>query len=162
MKALLLPGLLAGAALAPLASGAIQENPLSELPGFGLSVREPSVRSDDFELTAAAVEKRARQTIAALELPLVSEEERKELPGQPYLEIAVEAVRAQGPSHLYLVALSLRERAALERPQSVEVTVAASSWQRSYLGVANRPEAVLAAADRLLRAFASAYAEAND
>ena len=51
--------------------------------------------------------------------------------------------------------------ALLERPQNIEISMALSTWERESLGVANRPEAVLQALDRLIRLFSEEFHRSN-
>ena len=92
---------------------------------------------------------------------VLSDIELDVMPGQPFLEISIDVAHAQGPSHIYVLEVEMREMARLERPNESVVTVAVPTWERKTLGIANRPEALLGMMDRLLRSFADELREAN-
>ena len=127
---------------------------LANLAGVGLEVRPINAQSDELKLTQAMLEGHAFDTLRELNVRLLSAIELDVMPGQPFLEISVDIAHAQGPSHLYVVRLELREMAQLERPKDRIVSMAVPTWERKMIGVANRPEAVLEVMDRLLRLFA--------
>lgn len=147
---------------AGIARGDFSESVLTELQGVGLDVRPLNVQSDSFAITPEELESQAFETLRDLKVRVLSDLELDLMPGQPYLEISVDLAHAQGPSHVYVVEIELREMAQLERPRESLVTMAVSTWDRKSLGIANRPEAVYAALDRLLRTFAREYRGAQE
>lgn len=137
------------------------ESVLFELPGVGLEIRDINLQADNFEIDEDSIEEFALEKMDEYAVRLLSAIELDVMPGQPYLEIIVDIAHAQGPSHLYTVELVLMEMAQLERPKSSLVTVALPTWERKTLGVANRPEAVYDAIDRLLQIFSNELSEMN-
>lgn len=133
------------------------ESVLTDLQGVGLEVRPLNIQSETFELTFDQVESHAMGTLANQGVRLLSPMEQDVMPGQPYLEIAIDVAHAQGPSHLYVVKLELREMAKLERPKDRIVTMSVPTWDRKIMGVANRPEKILEEIDHLLRIFADEF-----
>lgn len=130
---------------------------LKELVGVGLKVRPIVMRSKVFEFDAETLKQHALQKMKEMNVRVLTDTESKVSPGDPFLELAVNIAQAQGPSHIYSISLELRERAQLERPMESIVTMAVSTWNRESLGIANRPEAVMQAIDRLLRLFAEEF-----
>ncbi len=137
------------------------ETLLKGLQGVGLKIRPMSIRSDAFVLDETALEEHVLQKLEELHLRLLTEEEVAVMPGQPFLEVVINIAHAQGPSHIYSVSLELREMAELERPKDSIVTIAASTWKRESLGIANRPEAIIVIVDRLLHLFSDELHKAN-
>ena len=137
------------------------ESILTDLKGVGLELRPLNVKSEQFSLPFDEVESHAYDTLQQLDVRLLSAIELDVMPGQPYLEVSIDVVHAQGPSHLYVVRLELREMARLERPKDRLVKMAVPTWERKVLGVANREEAIVEEMDRLLRLFADEYHRAN-
>lgn len=151
-------------ALAALASASAQDyaaSVLTDLKGVGMEVRPLRIESDTFPLPLESVEAYVVEAMERLEVRLLSSAELELMPGQPFLEVSIDLAHAQGPSHLYVVRLELREMAQLERPKDRIVSMAVPTWERKMLGVANRPEAIYEALDRLLGLFASEYRAAN-
>lgn len=138
-----------------------ESNLLKELHGVGFKLRPMVVRSKIFELEAEVLKQHAVEKLKEMNVRVLTDSESKVLPGEPFLELAVNIAQAQGPSHIYSVSLELRERAELERPKESVVIMAVSTWNRESLGIANRQEAVMQAIDRLLRAFAEKLHGAN-
>lgn len=134
---------------------------LTDLQGVGLEVRSLNVQSDTFALSYDEVESHALNALKEYDVRLLSPMEQDVMPGQPYLEVAIDVAHAQGPSHLYVVRLELREMAKLERPRDRVVTMSLPTWDRKIMGVANRPEAILEELERLLRIFADEYHSMN-
>lgn len=151
--------LLVVAALAPILCMASDyaESVLTDLQGVGLEVRPLNIQSDVFELGYEELESHALTKLEEFDVRLLSVMELDVMPGQPYLEISVDIAHAQGPSHLYVVKLELREMAKLERPSDREVLMSLPTWERKMMGVANRPEAITEVLDRLLRIFSDEY-----
>ncbi|MDQ8202366.1 hypothetical protein [Pelagicoccus sp. SDUM812003] len=133
------------------------ESVLTDLQGVGLEVRQLNVQSEEFELEYGAVEEHALRKLEEFDVRLLSAIELDVMPGQPYLEVAIDVAHAQGPSHLFVVKLELREMAKLDRPKDRIVSMSVPTWERKMMGVANRPEAILEALDRLLRIFSDEY-----
>lgn len=133
------------------------ESVLTNLQGVGLEVRPLNVQSENFDLPYQEIEAHALQTLKSFDVRLLSAVELDVMPGQPFLEISIDVAHAQGPSHLYMVKLELREMAKLERPKDRVVVMALPTWERKMMGVANRPEAITEVMDRLLRMFADEY-----
>lgn len=144
-------------ALTSVRASDYMESVLVNLQGVGLEVRPLNIQSDDFELTFDTVEKHALDSLEQFEVRLLSAIELDVMPGQPYLEVSIDVAHAQGPSHLYIVKLELREMAQLERPRDRVVSMALPTWERKIMGVANRPEKILEEMDRLLRMFADEF-----
>ena len=134
---------------------------LKELQGVGLEPGPIVIQTKVFELDSPAIMSHVDQQLKAMGVRVMTESEYKLAPGQPFLELSLNLAQAQGPSHLYSVSLALRERAKLERPKDSIVTMAVSTWHRESMGIANRPEAVLKAIDRLLKIFVEEYRKAN-
>lgn len=134
---------------------------LTNLQGVGLEVRPLNIQSEQFELGFEEVEERAFSSMELLDVRMLSAIELDVMPGQPYLEISIDIAHAQGPSHLYVVRIELREMAQLSRPKDRIVEMSVPTWERKMMGVANRPEAVMEVVDRLLRLFADEYHSAN-
>lgn len=134
---------------------------LTDLKGVGLEVRSLNIQSEEFQLGYDQVETHALNALEESGVRLLSAMEQDVMPGQPYLEIAIDVAHAQGPSHLYVVKLELREMARLERPRDRVVTMSLPTWDRKIMGVANRPEAILEELERLLRIFADEYHSVN-
>lgn len=134
-----------------------EDSVLTNLQGVGLEIRPLNIQSDLFELDYDMVESHAFDSLQQYEVRLLSMIELDVMPGQPYLEVAIDVVHAQGPSHLYVVRLELREMAQLSRPKDRIVEMSVPTWERKMMGVANRPEAVIDVMDRLLRLFADEY-----
>ena len=160
MKTLLVAILVQLGLVSALASD-YSDSVLVNLQGVGLEVRPFSVQSDYFKLGYAEIELHAVAALQKHEVRLLSSVEVDVLPGQPYLEISIDVAHAQGPSHLYVVRLELREMARLERPKDRIVSMALPTWERKVMGVANRPEKVLEELDRLLQLFADEFHEHN-
>lgn len=133
------------------------ESVLTNLQGVGLELRPLNIKSEQFALSYDKAEARAYQTLEALDVRLLSAIELDVMPGQPYLDVSIDVAHAQGPSHLYVVRVEMREMARLERPKDRVVSMSVPTWERKMMGVANRPEAVLEVMDRLLRLFADEY-----
>lgn len=133
------------------------ESVLTNLQGVGLELRPLNIKSEQFALTYDKAESHAYQTLEELDVRLLSAIELDVMPGQPYLDVSIDVAHAQGPSHLYVVRVELREMARLERPKDRVVSMSVPTWERKMMGVANRPEAVLEVMDRLLRLFADEY-----
>jgi PHD/YefM family antitoxin component YafN of YafNO toxin-antitoxin module len=138
-----------------------ESNLLKELHGVGFKLHPMVVRSKIFELEAEVLKQHALEKLKEMNVRVLTDSESKVLPGEPFLELAVNIAQAQGPSHIYSVSLELRERAELERPKESVVIMAVSTWNRESLGIANRQEAVMQAIDRLLRVFAEELHGAN-
>ncbi|MBC2605822.1 hypothetical protein [Pelagicoccus albus] len=134
---------------------------LTNLQGVGLELRPLNIQSDLFDLTYEDVESHALATLEEYDVRLLTPMEQDVMPGQPYLEVSIDIAHAQGPSHLYVVRLELREMAQLERPRDRVVSMAVATWERKMMGVANRPEAITEVLDRLLRMFADEYHSNN-
>ncbi|EDY82159.1 hypothetical protein VDG1235_1779 [Verrucomicrobiia bacterium DG1235] len=134
---------------------------LTNLQGVGLELRPLNVQSEVFELNYEEVESHALATLEEFDVRLLSAMELDVMPGQPYLEVSIDIAHAQGPSHLYVVKLELREMAKLERPKDRVVTMSLPTWERKMMGVANRPEAITEVMDRLLRMFADEFHRNN-
>jgi len=130
---------------------------LTNLQGVGLEVRELNVQSEIFEINYEDIESHALETLERFDVRLLSSMELDVMPGQPYLEVSIDVAHAQGPSHLYVVKVELREMAKLERPRDRVVTMSLPTWERKVMGVANRPEKLLEELDRLLRIFSDEY-----
>ncbi|MBK1878895.1 hypothetical protein [Pelagicoccus mobilis] len=130
---------------------------LTNLQGVGLEIRELNVQSDIFKLEYQDIESHALETLQRFDVRLLTAMELDVMPGQPYLEISIDVAHAQGPSHLYMVKLELREMAKLERPRDRVVTMSLPTWERKVMGVANRPEALTEELDRLLRLFSDEF-----
>lgn len=144
-------------ALTSVRASDYMESVLVNLQGVGLEVRPLNIQSDDFELTFDTVEKHALDSLEQFDVRLLSAIELDVMPGQPYLEVSIDVAHAQGPSHLYIVKLELREMAQLERPRDRVVSMALPTWERKIMGVANRPEKIMEEMDRLLRMFADEF-----
>lgn len=134
---------------------------LTNLQGVGLEIRQLNIQSDAFELTFEDVEAYALKSLEEFDVRLLSSMELDVMPGQPYLEIAIDVAHVQGPSHLYMVKLELREMASLERPKDRTVSMSLATWERKMMGVANRPEKVTEELDSLLRMFADEFHSHN-
>jgi hypothetical protein len=139
----------------------LESSLLKELHGVGLAVSPFIVQSKIFELDKDLLKQHASEVLGELEVSVLTDTEFKVLPGEPFLALSVNIAQAQGPSHIYSISLSLRERAQLERPKESIVSMAVSTWERETIGVANRPEGVIQAIDRLLRVFAEEYHRAT-
>ena len=157
-KAALLLGILFG--LGSLRAD-FSDSVLSGLQGVAIEIRPMNIQSDSFFLSEKEVESHAFGTLKDLGIRVLSDIELDVMPGQPFLEISIDVAHAQGPSHIYVIELELREMARLERPKESVVTVAVPTWERKSLGVANRPEALLGVMDRLLRTFSNELNDAN-
>ncbi len=138
-------------------AGNYGESVLVNLQGVGLEIRPLNVQSEKFDLSYEDVEAHALRSLEDLGVRLLSSIELEVMPGQPFLEIAIDVAHAQGPSHLYVVKLELREMAQLERPKDRVVSISVATWERKMMGVANRPEAIVEKLDSLLRLFADEY-----
>lgn len=134
-----------------------RDSVLTNLQGVGLEIRELNVQSEIFDLDYEDVESHALATLEGLDVRLLSAMELDVMPGQPYLEISIDVAHAQGPSHLYMVKLEMREMAKLERPKDRVVAMSLPTWERNVMGVANRPEKLTEELDRLLRLFADEF-----
>ena len=134
---------------------------LTHLQGVGLEVRPLNVQSDLFNLSQEDVQGQALKALQDLDVRVLSSAEQDVMPGQPYLDVSIDVAHAQGPSHLFVVRLELREMAQLERPKDKVVSMALPTWERKIMGVANRPEAVVEAMQRLLKVFADEYHTMN-
>ena len=134
---------------------------LRGLEGVGIQIRPLHNRSGKFSLTEGMLRERLARELNNLQIDLFSPDELEDVPGQPYLELTVNVAHVQGPSHFYTIDLKLKEMALLERPQDSEVSMSLSTWERESLGVANRPEAVLLALDRLVRLFSEEFHRSN-
>ncbi len=139
----------------------LSDSLLRGLEGVGIEIRPLHNRSGKFTLTEGMLRERLARELNDLQIDLFSSDELEGVPGQPYLELTVNVAHAQGPSHFYTIALKLKEMALLERPQDSEVSMSLSTWERESLGVANRPEAVLRALDRLVRLFSEEFHGSN-
>ena len=139
----------------------LSDSLLRGLEGVGIEIRPLHNRSGKFTLTEGMLRERLARELNDLQIDLFSSDEWEGVPGQPYLELTVNVAHAQGPSHFYTIALKLKEMALLERPQDSEVSMSLSTWERESLGVANRPEAVLRALDRLVRLFSEEFHGSN-
>lgn len=137
-----------------LARADYSESMLTGLKGLGLEVRPINLQSDMFEISAYDVEKHVIEKMEYLGVRFLSSIELDLMPGQPFLEVSIDIAHAQGPSHLYVVQIQLKEMAELKRPTDRIVTVAVGTWERKFLGVANRTEAIYENLDKLLRQFA--------
>ena len=143
------------------ARGEMGDDILSGLTGVGLEMKTFTIRAEAFELAENDVEAHVFQQLKDANVRLLSDIEMDVMPGQPFLEVGVDVAHAQGPSHIFVVELELREMARLERPKDRVVSMAVSTWERRTIGIANRPEAVLEALDRLVRLFADQWLDAN-
>ena len=143
------------------ARGEMGDDILSDLTGVGLEMKAFKIRADAFELVESDVEAHVFQELKDAKVRLLSDIEMDVMPGQPFLEVGVDVAHAQGPSHIFVVELELREMARLERPKDRVVSMAVSTWERRTIGIANRPEAILEALDRLIRLFADQWLGAN-
>lgn len=130
---------------------------LTNLQGVGLELRELNVQSEIFELNYDEIESHALETLERFDVRLLTSMELDVMPGQPFLEISMDVAHAQGPSHLYVVKVELREMAKLERPRDRVVSMAVPTWERKVMGVANRPEKLTEELDRLLRIFSDEF-----
>ena len=150
---------LAVVVVSPIFCGAsdYMDSVLTNLQGVGLEVRELNVQSEIFEINYEDIESHALETLERFDVRLLSSMELDVMPGQPYLEVSLDVAHAQGPSHLYVVKVELREMAKLERPRDRVVTMSLPTWERKVMGVANRPEKLLEELDRLLRIFSDEY-----
>ncbi len=146
----------------PALAEEFSDNLLQGIDGVGVQVRTPHVRSSRFELDGPMLENHVREQLGNLQVPILTESALAERPGQPFLEVGVNVAHAQGPSHLYTVTLKLREMAALERPKKTSVSMALSTWERESMGIANRPEAVLQALDKMIRLFTQELHRTNN
>ncbi len=158
----LVSAILLACAAQPAFAEEFSDNLLQGIEGVGVQVRTPHVRSNRFELDGPMLERHIKEQLGNLQVPVLSESALAEEPGQPYLEVGVNVAHAQGPSHLYTVTLKLREMAALERPKSASVSMALSTWERESMGIANRPEAVLQALDKMIRLFTQELHRTNN
>lgn len=151
--------ILAVAAFAPFfcAASDYMDSVLTNLQGVGLEIRQLNIQSDAFELSYEDVETHALESLEEFDVRLLSSMELDVMPGQPYLEIAIDVAHVQGPSHLYMVKLELREMALLERPKDRTVSMSLATWERKMMGVANRPEKVTEELDSLLRMFSDEF-----
>ncbi len=151
--------ILAVAVFAPFfcAASDYMDSVLTNLQGVGLEIRQLNIQSDAFELSYEDVEKHALESLEEFDVRLLSSMELDVMPGQPYLEIAIDVAHVQGPSHLYMVKLELREMALLERPKDRTVSMSLATWERKMMGVANRPEKVTEELDSLLRMFSDEF-----
>ena len=139
----------------------LSDSLLRGLEGVGIEIRPLYNRSGKFTLTEGMLRQRLARELNDLQIDLFSSDELEGVPGQPYLELTVNVAHVQGPSHFYTIDLELKEMALLERPQDSEVSMSLSTWERESLGVANRPEAVLLALDRLVRLFSEEFHRSN-
>lgn len=137
------------------------ESVLTELSGVGLEVRDLNVQSDVFDIDEESIEEFVLEKMKEYDVRLLNSIELDVMPGQPFLDVVVEIAHAQGPSHLYSVELELREMAQLERPKSSIVSVSLCTWERKTMGIANRPEAIYDAIDRLMQLFSDELRSAN-
>lgn len=154
---------LVAAVLAPVLSWSqdYTDSVLTNLHGVGLEVRPLNIQSEQFDLDFDDVESHALDTLADYGVRVLSPVELDVVPGQPYLEVTIDVAHAQGPSHLYVVKLELRELARLDRAKDRVVTMSLPTWERKMMGVANRPEAIKEVMDRLLRIFSDEYHSMN-
>ena len=134
---------------------------LHGLEGVGIEVRPLHQRSEKLSLTEGMLRERLARELNDLQVGILSPDDLEGVPGRPYLELTVHVAHAQAPSHFYTIVLRLKEMALLERPQNIEISMALSTWERESLGVANRPEAVLQALDRLIRLFSEEFHRSN-
>lgn len=155
--------LLVAAAVAPvlLIASDYTESVLYNLKGVGLELRPLNVQSEVFSLDFDGLESHALDMLRQMDVRVLSSAELEVVSGEPYLELSIDVAHAQGPSHLYVVKLEMRELAQLERPADRVVTMSLATWERKMMGVANRPEAITEVVDRLLRLFADEYHEMN-
>lgn len=153
--------LLISISLLSLRASDYTDSVLTNLPGVGLEIRPINVRSENFDLNVDDVEARALDSLQRFDVRLLSAIELDVMPGQPYLEVSIDVAHAQGPSHLYVVKVELREMARLERPKDRVVSMSLPTWERKMMGVANRPEAILNEMDSLLRIFADEFHAMN-
>lgn len=147
--------------LARVIASDYSDSVLTNLKGVGLEVRPFTIQSDLFKLAYDEVESHAISSLESLNIRMLSSVELEVMPGQPFLEISIDVAHAQGPSHLYVVRLELREMAKLERPKDKVVSMALATWERKVMGIANRPEKITEEMDRLLRMFADEFHTAN-
>lgn len=138
-----------------------QSSLLKELHGVGLKARPMILQSKVFELDEAILEQHALDRLGELNVGVLAGNDYQVLPGEPFLELGLSIVQAQGPSHIYSISLSLRERAELDRPKASVVSIVVSTWERESLGIANGTEAVFQALDRLLGVFAEEFHRVN-
>jgi len=134
---------------------------LADLTGVGLELKPFKIQADAFELDADEVEAHVLQRLKDSKVRLLTDIELDVMPGQPFLEIGVDVAHAQGPSHIFVIEVELREMARLERPTDRVVSMAVSTWERRTMGIANRPDAIFEALDRLIRLFADQWHDAN-
>ncbi len=155
--------ILAVAVLSPVfcAASDYMDSVLTNLQGVGLEIRQLNIQSDTFDLSFEEVEEQALRSLEEFDVRLLSSMELDVMPGQPYLEVAIDVAHVQGPSHIYMVKLELREMAQLERPKDRTVSMSLATWERKMMGVANRPEKVTEELKSLLRIFADEYHSHN-
>ena len=155
--------ILAVAVLSPVfcAASDYMDSVLTNLQGVGLEIRQLNIQSDSFKLSYEDVEKQALKALEDFDVRLLSSMELDVMPGQPYLEVAIDVAHVQGPSHLYMVKLELREMAELARPKDRAVSMSLATWERKMMGVANRPEKVTEELTSLLRMFADEFHSHN-
>ncbi len=137
------------------------ESMLTGLKGVGLEVRPINLQSEMLELSDHQVEEHVISKLKKWGIRILSDIELDVMPGQPFLEVSIDVAHAQGPSHLYVVQLELREMAELKRPSDSVVTIAVGTWERRSIGVANRPEAIYESLDKLLRLFSDELVAVN-
>ncbi len=138
-----------------------EESMLTGLKGVGLEIRPINLQSDTFDLSVSAIENHIIDRLEHWGIRFLSDMELEVMPGQPFLEVSLDVIHAQGPSHLYVIQLELREMAELKRPQDSVVTIAVGTWERQSMGVANRVEAIYNEVDKLLRLFADELVAVN-
>ncbi len=135
---------------------------LTNLQGVGLEIRPLNIQSESFELSYEDVESKALRSLEEFDVRLLSSMELDVMPGQPYLEVSIDVAHVQGPSHIYMVKLELREMAKLERPKDRVVSMSLATWERKMMGVANRPEKVTEELGSLLRMFSDEFHSNNN
>lgn len=144
-----------------VANASYDNSMLYEIQGIGLELRQPNVKSENLVLSQQELEDHIGKTLGELGVRLMSDIELEVMRGHPFLEVSIDVAHAQGPSHIFVVRLDLREMARLERPKDSVVEMAVSTWERKILGIANRPEAIYDVLDKLLRIFADELRAAN-
>ncbi|MCH2386836.1 MAG: hypothetical protein MK240_01420 [Opitutales bacterium] len=108
-------------ALAQGSRAEFSDSLLRRLEGVGIQIRPLHNRSGKFFLTEGMLRERLARELNNLEIGLFSPDELEDFPGQPYLELEVNAAHGQGPSHFYTISMKLKEMTVLECPQDSEV-----------------------------------------
>ncbi len=161
MKRFIVPLLLLLSLVSEAAAGEYSKSVLVNLRGVGLEVRPVNIQAEEFELKTETVEAHVLAQLKELDVRLLTDIELDVMPGQPYLEVSIDVIHAQGPSHIYSVRLELKEMAQLERPRDSIVMMALTTWQQQSLGIANRPETILSILEKLLQRFSMEMKEMN-